>query len=113
MSKLLVKLVVNALFTVPLLLYLSNATPFQTLMASVSLSILAFFLGDQWILDEFGNAAATLADGLLAALFVGALGTAYHWGLSWSALAVIAVVTAAVEFGYHLLLRRWDVRWYS
>ncbi|MDO3678097.1 DUF2512 family protein [Paenibacillus ehimensis] len=113
MSKLLVKLVVNALFTVPLLLYYSTATPFQALMASLSLSILAFFLGDQWILDEFGNAAATLADGLLAVLFLWAIGIAYRWGLSWSELAVLAVVTAAVEFGYHLLLRRWDVRWYS
>ncbi|MFB0845616.1 DUF2512 family protein [Paenibacillus oleatilyticus] len=113
MSKLLVKLVLNALFTVPLLLYFSNATLFQALMASGSLSILAFFLGDQWILDEFGNGAATLADGLLAALFLWAVGTAYYWGLSWPELAVIAVVTAAVEFGYHLLLRKWDVRWYS
>ncbi|KEQ27275.1 DUF2512 family protein [Paenibacillus tyrfis] len=113
MSKLLVKLAISALFTVPLLLYFSNATLFQALMASVSLSILAFFLGDQWILDEFGNGAAILADGLLAALFLGAVGTAYHWGLSWPSLAFVAVVTAAVEFGYHLLLRRWDVRWYS
>ncbi|MFB6363848.1 DUF2512 family protein [Paenibacillus elgii] len=113
MSKLLVKLAINALFTVPLLLYFSNATLFQALMASVSLSILAFFLGDQWILDEFGNGAATLADVLLAALFLRAIGTVYHWGLSWPGLAFIAVVTAGVEFGYHLLLRRWDVRWYS
>ncbi|MCZ8522602.1 MULTISPECIES: DUF2512 family protein [Paenibacillus] len=59
-----VKLIMNSAVLIPLLYLLSDdkATPLELVTAAGALSVIAFLIGDQWILRQSNNGLATLAD---------------------------------------------------
>ncbi|UUZ92203.1 YndM family protein [Paenibacillus sp. P25] len=106
--KLLVKLILNGVVMIPMLYMLSDASVTQILIASVVLSVLAYYIGDQWILRETNNTVATIADFGLAGIYLWAVGTLFNWRLSFTEILLTAVVLAVVEVLYHGLLKNWD-----
>lgn len=70
-------------------------------------TVLNYLLGDLVVLPKYGNVAASVGDGLLAAL------TAYVFDLlipafdtSFASLALFAILVAVAEYFFHDYLRR-------
>lgn len=106
--KSLVKMMLNGLVLIPFLYLTTNATIFQIVMSSLGLSLLAFFVGDQWILQETNNTMATVADAGLVGLYLWALSVMLNWGLSAGELIVGVLLLGVVEYFYHRMPHRWD-----
>jgi ABC-type Co2+ transport system permease subunit len=107
-KKFLTKLIFNGAVLIPLLFLLCDASWTQVILFSVVLSIIAFFVGDQWILRESNNTVATIADFGLAGIMLWAAADMLHWSLSSSEIIVVALVLGFVEAMFHRLLQRWD-----
>jgi membrane protein HdeD len=106
--KLIVKTILNGLVLIPFLYLTTNASVFEIVMSALGLCLLAFFIGDQWILQETNNTVATIADAGLAGLYLWALSVMLNWGLSTGELLVGVALLGVVEWLYHRMLYRWD-----
>jgi hypothetical protein len=106
--KLIVKLMMNCVVLIPLLYWLTDASLLQICTSSVVLALIAFFIGDQWILRKSNNFGAVLADIGLTGLYFWAVAEMYDWTLSFTELFIVVAVLAFVEAMYHRLLEKWD-----
>jgi len=102
-----VKLVMNAVL-IPLLYLQTSASVTQMISSTVLFSLIAFVIGDQWILRGSNNAVATIADAAMAGLYFWMVSRFFNWGLSNGELFVLVVLLGAVEAMYHRLLAEWD-----
>jgi hypothetical protein len=107
-KKFLTKLIINGVILIPLLYLWTDATVTQILVSSFLFCIVAFFVGDQWILRETNNTVATIADFGLSGIYLWAAANMLNWDLSGMEIIIIAMVLAFVEAFYHRLLQRWD-----
>jgi membrane protein HdeD len=98
----------NGVVLIPLLYMLTNATLRQMLISVLLLNLLAFVLGDQWILRETNNSVATIADAAMAGLFFWFVSRYYAWDMSNTELFVVVVALAVVEWMFHKILGKWD-----
>lgn len=102
-----VKIVMNAVL-IPLLYLQTSASVTEIITTSIVFSLVAFAVGDQWILRGSNNAVATIADAAMAGLYFWMAARLFHWGLSNGELFVLVVLLGAVEAMYHRLLAEWD-----
>ncbi|AEI39477.1 DUF2512 family protein [Paenibacillus mucilaginosus] len=107
-----VKLLMNSAVLIPLLYLLTEgaASPGQLVTAAGLLTVIAFVIGDQWILRESNNGLATIADMGLGGLYFWGVSRYYDWNLSMSDLLILAGMLGVVEFMYHVILQKWDKR---
>jgi len=106
--KLVVKLMMSCVVSIPLLYWLTDASLTQIIVSSAVLAVISFFVGDQWLLRKSNNTTAVAADIGLSGLYYWAVAAWYGWTLSFTELAVIVVFVAVVEAMYHRLLQKWD-----
>lgn len=102
--KFIIKLIVNGIVVVPLLMWFSQATFFQAVSTAVVLCIIAFLIGDQWILRTSNNTVATIADAVLALVFLWLVAAFMNWDLSFTEILVISLVLGVVEAIFHRFL---------
>jgi hypothetical protein len=102
------KLILDGAVLIPLLFLLSDASWIQIILFSVVLCIVAFFVGDRWILRESNNTTATIADIGLSGIMLWATAYMLNWSLSNAEIIVISIVLGTVEAMYHRLLQKWD-----
>jgi membrane protein HdeD len=102
--KFIIKLIVNGIVVVPLLMWFSQATFFQAVCTAVVLCIIAFLIGDQWILRTSNNTVATIADAVLALVFLWLVAAFMNWDLSFTEILVISLVLGVVEAIFHRFL---------
>lgn len=103
-----IKLAFNGIIVVPLLLWFTEATAIGAAAAAFALAVIAFFAGDQMILRVSNNLVATVADAVLAALFLWVVAFFSNWTLSFTELIVIVALLGLVEIVYHRMLGRMD-----
>jgi len=104
----LVKVIMNGIILVPFLLWYTEATVLSSIITSLGFSILAYLLGDMLILRASSNLVATLADMLLAAIYLGVVSALMYWTLTWGELLFTIVVVGVTELLYHFFLKRFD-----
>lgn len=68
------------------------------------MTVISYFIGDRFILPQFNNTVATIADGVLAIAYLYAGESLYRWGLSFGEIVIIAVVLAIGEAFLHRLV---------
>jgi membrane protein DedA with SNARE-associated domain len=110
LEKFIVKLVANGIFVVPLLMWLGGASFVGALITAVVLCVIAYLLGDQIILRSSNNTVASLADAVIAFVFLWAVGYYMRWTLTFAELLTIAVVVGIVEAFFHRYLGMRDVK---
>ena len=77
----------------------------QTLVTSLVLTVLAYVIGDLWILPKFGNLVAVLADLGLGALVIWGMSEALpQFNVSVQGIWVTAIVIGIVEAVFHWYL---------
>lgn len=110
MIKFLLKWLVNGAVVVSLLLYYSDASFWGAIIAATALTVIAYLLGDQLILRMTNNIVATVADFLLAAIFLGALSYILDWQLSMGETLLIAFMVGIAEWVLHRFVFHEELR---
>lgn len=106
-GKLLLKLLINGIIIVPLLMYLTEATFMGALSATYTFSLVTYIVVDQLFLRLTNNIAAVLADMLLTFAFFWLVERHfYDWSLSFSDMAIVAVVYGIMEFFLHAYFQK-------
>ena len=78
----------------------------QTMITGLILALLAYIMGDLWILPKFGNLMAVLADFGLVAVVVWLMMKALpQFTLTATGVWVIALVLALGEWLFHIYLK--------
>jgi hypothetical protein len=98
----------NSAVLIPLLYWLTDASVTQIVVSSVLLAVIAFFVGDQWILRRSNNTVATIADIGLSGMFLWGVADWYNWSFSLTELVITVAVLAIVEAMFHHMLKKWD-----
>lgn len=109
-SKLIIKLILNGIIVVPLLMTFTEARFTSALITAVLLSLVAFVVGDQFILRVSNNMIATICDAALAFVFLWLTAYMADWSLSTGELLTIVLVLGVVEAIYHRMLREVPAR---
>ena len=104
MTKIAVKMLVNAIVVIGLTMWFGEADFVSALIVTVILGALAYVIGDMFILPAAGNTAATLADGALTYVVLWAASSLLDWNLSYFDMFVIALVVGIFEFFFHIWL---------
>ncbi|WP_036717955.1 DUF2512 family protein [Paenibacillus harenae] len=101
MIKFLLKWLVNGAVVVSLLLYYTDISFWNAAIAATVLTIIAYLLGDQLILRRTNNIIATIADFVLAAIYLGVLAYAFDWDLSMGETLMISFLLGIAEWVLH------------
>ncbi|MCQ6557456.1 DUF2512 family protein [Paenibacillus mendelii] len=101
MFKYLLKWVLNSLIMIFMLQYFTGISVWTAFIASALLTLISYIIGDQLILRQYNNTAATLTDGLLTLLYLYVAEVWFAWGLSNGEILLISVVVAVGEFFMH------------
>jgi hypothetical protein len=108
--KFIIKLIVNGIIVIPLLMWFSEATFYQAVSTAVVLCIIAFLIGDQWILRISNNTVATIADAVLSIVFLWLVASYMNWSLSFTEILVISIILGVAEAFFHRFLGHDDRR---
>lgn len=100
-----IKLLLNGVIAIPMLMWLAEIPFFTAMVASVLLTIVAYFIGDRFVLPESYNAFATYVDTLLAFGFLWWASVLFDWALTASEALAIAVLIGLAEVLFHRYLR--------
>ncbi|MFG6115974.1 DUF2512 family protein [Halobacillus sp. MO56] len=95
------KAIMNGIIIVPLLMWFSEATFFQSLITALILCIIAYFVSERGILLMSNNITATVADGVLAFIYFWGVAEWMGWALSAGEIFIITALLAVVEFVFH------------
>lgn len=108
MGRFLVKVLLNGIILVPFLYWFAQTTFWTSVFAALGLTIIAYLIGDQLILRATNNMVATIADAILAFVYLWALAAFFDWPLSWGELLLTVIVLGVVELFYHRFLGKAD-----
>lgn len=102
--KFVLKWLLNGVLVSLLLMYFANITFWTALIAATILTVIAYFVGDEFILRASNNWVATLSDGVLAIAFLWITAYLMDWPLSFGEILVISAAVAAAEWFLHRFL---------
>ena len=108
MLKFLIKWAVNGVIATLLLSYFTGISYWTAFIAASVLTVIAYFVGDQFILRQSNNTVATIMDGIMAVLYLLVLEFYFHWGLSWAEIFTLAAVLAVAEAFLHRFIFQQD-----
>ncbi|WP_240343994.1 DUF2512 family protein [Paenibacillus sp. SYP-B3998] len=107
LGKFFVKMLLNGVFIVPLLMYVTQATLIEALFGSYAFSIVSYIAIDQLLLRLTGNGVATLVDVVLAFAYFWMLEKFFfHWSFTFTNLAIIAIVFGIIEYFVHIYFQK-------
>jgi len=90
-----------------ILIFAAKVNWLAAVMLALALTIVAYFIGDIFILPKTGNAIATIADGFLAALFFWIVNYLGISTINTASIIYTAVVVILVEgLFFHPYLKR-------
>lgn len=113
MNKFIVKLVAFVILVAGLVLILGHATLLGAISSAIGIAILAYLLGDLFVLPRTNNVVATLVDAVTIFAFVWAISANSFWGLSAFEILVITLLTSVFEYFFHIRLLQDGIRRYS
>ncbi|MGG3507851.1 DUF2512 family protein [Paenibacillus lautus] len=103
--KLLVKLLVHGVLITALLVALTDASFTGALLTALGIGIVAYLVGDLFILPRTSNMMATIADAGLVFVMLWIIGGVANWTLDFSEVLLIAVLAGSFEYLYHMWVR--------
>ncbi|MGG3283919.1 DUF2512 family protein [Paenibacillus solani] len=103
--KLLVKLLVHGILITSLLVALSNATFTGALLTALGIGIVAYLVGDLFILPRTSNMFATIADGILVFVMLWVIRAVTNWTVDFPEIFMLAVFAGSFEYLFHMWLR--------
>jgi hypothetical protein len=95
------KIIMNGIVVVPLLMWLSEASFWNSVVTALILIVVAYFAGDQIILRLSNNTIAVIADVALALFYLWAVAYMMDWTLTMVEISIISLALGAVEFIFH------------
>lgn len=104
----LIKLLGNGVIVVGLLMLLGDASFIGALGTALALSVIAYLLGDLFVLPKTNNMIATAVDAVLAFVMLWAISSNADWNHSMVDLLIITVVLGMFEYVFHTMLYRTD-----
>ncbi|KOR89103.1 DUF2512 family protein [Paenibacillus solani] len=103
--KLLVKLLVHGVLITSLLVSLSN-TPFTgALLTALGIGIVAYLVGDLFILPRTSNMFATIADAGLVFVMLWVIREVTNWTVDFPEILLLAIFAGCFEYLFHMWLR--------
>lgn len=99
--KFILKWIVNGAIVGSLLIYYADVTYVMAALTATLLTLIAFFVGDQLILRSTNNAIATVADAVLAFVFLGAAAYTMNWDLNAGEILIITLILGVAEWFIH------------
>ncbi len=108
MNLLIRKIFMNGIVVIPLLMWLSEASFWSSLVTALMLAVVAYFIGDQVILRMSNNTIAVVADIGLAFVFIWVAAYTMDWALALSEILIISLAVGIVEFIFHRQLGEAD-----
>jgi len=103
----LMKAAANIIPVFLILIFAAKVNWLAAVMLALALTIVAYFIGDIFILPKTGNAIATIADGFLAALFFWIVNYLGISTINTASIIYTAVVVILVEgLFFHPYLKR-------
>jgi hypothetical protein len=106
MDKFIKKIVLNGVVVIPLLMWFTGASFMSAMITAVALAVIAYLLGDQIILRASNNTIATIADAVLAIVFLWVVAYFMNWRINLIELVTIALVLGVVETFFHRFLQK-------
>jgi membrane protein DedA with SNARE-associated domain len=106
MDKFITKIVLNGIVVIPLLMWFAGASFLSATITAVALAVIAYLLGDQIILRASNNTIATIADAVLAIVFLWVVAYFMNWRINLAQLVTIALVLGVVEAFFHRFLQK-------
>lgn len=103
--KLLVKLLVHGVMITALLVSLTDASFIGAILTAVGIAIIAYLVGDLYILPRTSNMIATIADAGLVFVMLWIIGAAANWTIEFSEILLLAVLAGAFEYFFHSWIR--------
>ncbi|MFP3392399.1 DUF2512 family protein [Brevibacillus sp. SIMBA_040] len=103
-NRFLIKVIINGVIVVGSLLAFTNATWLSAIVTALGLTVIAYLIGDQLILRATNNVTATIADAVIAAVYLWAVASMLNWDLSFGELFVTVVLLGVAELFYHRYL---------
>ncbi|HUC92317.1 MAG TPA: DUF2512 family protein [Paenibacillus sp.] len=101
MLKLLLKWLLNGAIVVAFLIYYADIPFWSADLAATGLTFIAYIIGDQVLLRHTNNIIATLADFMLAAVYITVLSSFLNWRQSWAEMLFISGIVALSEWVLH------------
>lgn len=99
--KFVLKWIVNGAIVVCLLMFYAHVRFWEAAIAATLLTIIAYLVGDQFILRRTNNAAATAADAVLAFVYLWIASYVRDWNLNVGEMLVITVLLGIAEWVMH------------
>lgn len=104
-TNLIIKFIVLGVILVLLLPQFGRTTWIQTIITAVVLTIIAYVVGDMWVLPKFGNMAAIVVDFAVAALILWLMSRFLpQFIISKTGVWITALVIAIAEVLLHYYL---------
>ncbi|HBC94519.1 MAG TPA: hypothetical protein DCZ10_16860 [Pelotomaculum sp.] len=97
-TALLIKFIMIAIISIVLLPLFSQITAIQAFVIALVLTIVAYFAGDLWILQRYGNVYTTIADVVIAVLVIGIADQILHYTMTITGAGWI-ITLALLAFG--------------
>lgn len=101
MRKFIIKWLVNGIIVVSLLMYYANVSFIEATIVATALTVIAYLIGDQFILRLTNNFVATISDAVLAFLILWFAADAMDWDLGTGEILVITAILGVAEWFIH------------
>jgi uncharacterized membrane protein YvlD (DUF360 family) len=99
--KFIIKWILNGIIVTPLLMWYADVSFLTAFVTASVLTIIAYLLGDQLVLRSTNNTVATIADFILAAVFLGLASYLLDWDLTFWETVTISAIVGVAEWVYH------------
>lgn len=100
-QRFMLKTLVNGVIVIPMLMWLGGATLWGSLITALALCVLAYVVGDLWVLRATNNMVATVADAGLAFVFLWAAAAMAGWDLTFMEILLISAAVGIAEWFLH------------
>jgi len=99
--KFVIKWLLNGVIVSLMLVFFSSITFWSAIATATILMVIAYFVGDRWILRATNNTVAAVADGVLAVVFLWLAAYLMRWDLNFGEILITAAVLAVCEWALH------------
>ena len=99
--KFLLKWLLNGAIVTLLLMFYADVSFIGAAATATALTLLAYFIGDQFILRSTNNFVATVSDAVLAFVFLWLSAYVWSWTLSIGEILVITALLGIAEWFIH------------
>jgi Protein of unknown function (DUF2512). len=110
MVSFILKWLINGAIVTFLLVYYTEASYLGAFVAATFLTVISYFVGDQFILRMTNNAVATVADAVIAFVFLWFVAAMMNWSLSVGENLAMVIILGIAEAIVHRYILPTDFR---